>query len=270
LSFDCFPQEIAPPGWPCRRRYRPRGDPYRDHRILEPQAGRAVRSPLHSANLRRRRVFPRRGAMAERSAEPGIGGEFLRPPSPTRAVLNTDCRYWLHLAPQQLSRTIRDQCGHNPGIFARPGRSAVAGISRRYCDLPRRRGVRADVVADHDGSTSRPAMGSRTGIGHRGHSLSAVAATQPLVNLSPRRAVRSRFRDQANSFSRVLRMHRIGSRRPAGVRMPGVRHSDVSRSCSAGRSPGAAIGGWSTRRRSPNFRHRACPDHPLHPERDDP
>lgn len=84
-------------------------------------------------------------------------------------------------------------------------------------DLPGRRGMRADVVADHDGSPSRPAMGSCTGIGHRGRSLSTVAATQPLVDLSPRRIVRSRFRDQANSFSRVLRMHRIGSRGPVGV-----------------------------------------------------
>jgi hypothetical protein len=96
----------------------------------------------------------------------------------------------------------------------------LAAISRRYRDLPGRRCVRADVVADHDGSTSRPAMGSRTGIGHRGRSSSTVAATQPLVNLSPRRAVRSCLRDQAPSFSRVLRMRWIGGRRPTSVRMP--------------------------------------------------
>ena len=208
--------------------------------------------------------------MAERRAEPWDRGECLRPPSPTRAVLNTDCGYWLHLASRRLSRTLRNQRGHYPGIFARPRRFAVAAISCRYCDLPGRRGMCADVVADHDGSTSRPAMGSRTGIGHRGRSSSTVAATQPLVNLSPRRAVRSCLRDQANSFSRVLRMHWIGGRRPTSVRMPGVRRLDVSRSCSAGRSPGAAICGWSTRRRRPDYRHRVGRDRPLHPEHDDP
>ncbi len=113
----------------------------------------------------------------------GIAASVYGLLQPTRTVLDSDRRYWTLLAPRRLSRTLRHQCSRDPSISARHCPSAVVAISRRYCDLLDRRGVRADAMADYDGSASRLAMGSRARIGHWGHSpCFNVAAGQSLAS----------------------------------------------------------------------------------------
>jgi hypothetical protein len=105
--------------------------------------------------------------MAERGANQRHCGESWRAPSPACAVLEFDRYHWLDPHSRRLCRTIRHQCRHSAGVPAWYRSPDMAAAVRGYCDVSGRCGVCADVLAHHDGSASRPAVGSGTRVGRR-------------------------------------------------------------------------------------------------------
>ena len=196
--------------------------------------------------------------MAERGANQRHCGESWRAPSPACAVLEFDRYHWLDPHSRRLCRTIRHQWRHSAGVPAWYRSPDMAAAVRGYCDLPGRCGVRADVLAHHDGSAARPAVGPGPRFGYRISSLSTIPATQPLVVVRPWRVMRPCRRHQAVGFSRLPHLHRIGGRRATGLRVPGSRRRWISRGRQAGRSAGADLCGWAAGRHVRNHRLRAC------------
>src|SRR6478736_6581571 len=184
-------------------------------------------------------------ARAERGANQRHCGESWRAPSPACAVLEFDRYHWLDPHSRRLCRTIRHQCRHSAGVPAWYRSPDMAAAVRGYCDVSGRCGVCTSVLAHHDGSSARPAVGSGPRLGYRISSLSTIPATQPLVGVWPWRVLRSCRRHQAIGFSRLPHLHRIGGRRAAGLRVPGSGRRWISRSHQAGRSAGADLCGWA-------------------------